>query len=405
MKRTTVFLQLNNRMCEKRGLKASFSFNHSLKTQPVLDRGLKLINLQLFADNSDKTEKATPKKRQDLRKKGQVMQSRELPANLILLVMFISIRGLGNFIYQECRSVFYMFITETSSYNFQDTSEIMRLATIVVIEIVKMSVPFFIIAMIVGALGTYVQIGFLFSGEALKPKFSNMNPMKGLKKIFSSRSLFELVKSLSKVILVTWVAWSSIQAEFTNMMKLMDLEIGPLTLYIVNTAIDIAIKICFSMLIISAVDYIFQKRKHEKEIRMSKQEIKEEYKQMEGNPEIKSKIKQKQREISMRRMLQEVPKADVVITNPTHYAVAIKYDPQKMAAPYILAKGMDFMAQRIKEIAKENKIHTMENRPLAQALYKTVEVGEVVPPELYKAVAEILAFVYKLEGKNPTAHS
>ncbi len=385
MKRTAAFLQ----------------FHSKIKTRPVPARGLKTINLQLFADNSDKTEKATPKKRQDLRKKGQVMQSRELPSTLILLIMFISVRIFGNFIYQESKSVFHLFLTETSAYNLQDPSEIMRLVTFTALEIVKMSAPFFAIAMIMGALGTYVQIGFLFTTEPLKPKFSNLNPFKGLKKIFSSRSLFELIKSIAKVTLVGWIAWTSIRGEFTNMMRLMDLEIGPLTLYLINASLDIAIKICFSLLAIAAVDYFFQWRKHEKEIRMSKQEIKEEYKQVEGNPEIKSKIKQKQREISMRRMLKDVPKADVVITNPTHYAIAIKYDPNKMSAPYVLAKGVDFMAQRIKEVAKENKVHTMENRPLAQALYNTVEVGEAVPPELYKAVAEVLAFVYSLQGKKP----
>ena len=402
MKRTHAFLQFNKSISFGRGLLASF-LNCYSEGRPVPARGIQSINLQLFADSSDKTEKATQKKREDLRKKGQVMQSRELPANLIMLVMFISFRTFGNFIYHECKSVFQFFINEAPSHDITNTAEIMRLITYSVLEIAKISAPFFIIAMIVGALGTYVQIGFLFTAEPLKPKFSNLSPMKGLKRIFSTRSLFELIKSLAKVSLVSLVAWNSIKSEFTNMLKLMDMEIGPLTMYIINTALDIAIKICFSMLAISAVDYFFQRRKHEKDIRMSKQEIKEEYKQMEGNPEIKSKIKQKQREISMRRMLQEVPKADVIITNPTHFAVAIKYEPQKKAAPYVLAKGADFMAQRIKEIAKENKIHTMENRPLAQALYKSVEVGDSVPPELYKAVAEVLAFVYKMEGKNPAA--
>lgn len=368
---------------------------------PSSHRGLRAINLQLFAENSDKTEKATPKKRQDLRKKGQVMQSRELPANLILLILFISMRILGNFLYQESRAVFHMFFTETSTFSLEDPSEIMRLATFVILQIAKMTAPFFLIAILVGVLGTYVQIGFLFTFEPLKPKFSNINPLKGLKKLFSTRSLFELAKSLAKVVVVAWVAWSSIQGEFTNMMKLMDLELGPLALYIINAALDIAIKICFALLAITVVDFFFQWRRHEKDIRMSKQEIKEEYKQMEGNPEIKSKIKQKQREVSMRRMLKDVPKADVVITNPTHFAVAIKYDPEKMPAPYVLAKGVDFMAQRIKDVARENKIHLMENKPLAQALYQSVDIGQAVPPDLYKAVAEVLAFVYSLEGKKP----
>ncbi|MGI6083804.1 MAG: flagellar biosynthesis protein FlhB [Acetivibrionales bacterium] len=359
------------------------------------------INLQLFADTSEKTEKATPKKRQDLRKKGQVLQSKELPANLILLIMFISFRILGHSIYKGCSSIINMFLTQTSEYNFQDVNEIMRLFTFVILEIVKMVAPFFIITILVGVLSTYVQIGFLFTLEPIKPKFSSLNPITGLKKLFSARSFFELIKSIFKVILVGWVAWSSIQNEFTNMMKLMDLPVVSIAGYLIDTALGIAIKICFALLTISAADYYFQWRKYEKDIRMSKQEIKEEYKQAEGNPEIKSKIKHKQREISMRRMLKDVPQADVVITNPTHYAVAIKYEPEKMSAPYVLAKGVDYMAQRIKEVAKENKIYTMENPPLAQALYKTVEIGEAVPPELYQAVAEVLAFVYNLEGKNP----
>ncbi len=359
------------------------------------------INLQLFADNSDKTEKATPKKRQDLRKKGQVLQSKELPSSLLLLIMFLSIRILGGNVYRSCVNIFNMFLSQTSEYNLQEPIEIMKLLTFVILEIAKMVAPFFIVAMIVGIVATVVQTGFLFTTEPIKPKFSNLNPINGLKRMFSTRSLFELFKSIIKVIIVGWLAWSSIQAEFTNMTKLMDLSIGQIATYLADTALDIAIKICFALLVIAGVDYFFQWRKHEKEIRMSKQEIKEEYKQMEGNPEVKAKIKQKQREISMRRMLKDVPKADVVITNPTHYAVAIKYEPEKMPAPYVVAKGVDYMAQRIKEIAKENKVHTAENVPLAQALYKSVEVGEAVPSELYKAVAEVLAFVYSLEGKKP----
>lgn len=364
-------------------------------------QGLPYVDLQFFADKSDKTEKATPKKRGDLRRKGQVMQSKEVTSSLMLLLIFISLRIFGNFIYGEVKSVFHFFLNDLAAYNLTDPTEVMRVVTYALVEIAKIAAPFFLIAIIVGVVSSYAQIGFLFTTEPLKPKFSNLNPINGLKKMFSVRSVFELGKSLAKVILVTWVAWGSIEAEFTNMMKMMDQELGPLTLYLIDTTINIAIKICFVLLLIAAVDYYFQHRRFEKDIRMSKQEIKEEYKQMEGNPQIKSKIKQKQREISMRRMMKEVPKADVVITNPTHYAVAIKYEPDKRSAPYVLAKGADFMAKRIKEIAKENKIQTVENKPLAQALYNTVEVGEAVPPELYKAVAEVLAFVYNLEGRKP----
>lgn len=379
----------------------SFWSDNSSHTRPVKTTGLKYINLQLFADTSDKTEKATPRKREELRKKGQVMQSRELPANLLLLIMLIAIKSFGNYLYKEISSVFRMFLTQTSEFNLQEPIEAMRLVSFAVMKIVKITAPFFIIAVLIGVLGSYVQIGFLFTTERLKPKFSNLNPINGLKRIFSARSLFELVKSLAKVIIVGWVAWSSIKAEFNSMIKLMGLELGPLTLYIINTALNTGIKISFALLVITAADYFFQWRRHEKDIMMTKQEVKEEFKQLEGNPEIKSRIKQKQREISMRRMLQDVPKADVVITNPTHYAVAVKYEPEKMSAPYVVAKGTDFMAQRIKQIAEENGVYTMENKPLAQALYKSVDIGQAIPPELYKAVAEVLAFVYNLKGDNP----
>jgi len=386
-----------------KSLVLSFLPDNAAYSRPLVSRGLKYINLQLFADTSDKTEKATPRRREELRKKGQVMQSREVPANLLLLVMLIAMKYCGNYLYREVSSVFRMFLTQPSDFNLQEPAEAMRFMAYSVRQIIKISAPFFIIAVIIGFLGSYIQIGFLFTTEKLKPRFSNINPINGLKRIFSTRSLFELAKSLAKVIIIGWVAWSSIKTEFNSMIKLMGLELGPLTVYIANATLNAGIKISFALLTITAVDYFFQWRRHEKDIMMSKQEIKEEFKMLEGNPEIKSRIKQKQREISMRRMLQDVPKADVVITNPTHYAVAIKYEPEKMSAPYVVAKGTDYMAQRIKQTAKEHDVYIMENKHLAQALYHSVDIGQAIPPELYKAVAEVLAFVYNLKGKNPLA--
>lgn len=364
--------------------------------------GLASINLQLFADTTGKTEKATPKKREELRKKGQVMQSREVTSNLILLMVFLSFKLVGNYLYAEFKSLFNLFLTDTAAYNLHDPNEIMRLAAFAALEIAKMAAPFLIIALLVGILGSYFQVGFLFTLEPIRPKFSHINPINGLKRIFSSRSLFELVKSIAKVVIVAWVAWSSIQAEFLNLTKLMALDLGQIVMYTLGSAVDIGIKICLALLAVSAVDYFFQWRKYEKDIRMTKQEVKEEYKQLEGNPEVRSRIRQKQREISMRRMLSEVPKADVVITNPTHYAVAIKYEPQKKPAPYVVAKGADYMAERIKEVARNSKVEIVENKPLAQALYQ-VDIGEAIPPELYRAVAEVLAFVYNLQGRTPQA--
>jgi flagellar biosynthetic protein FlhB len=219
----------------------------------------------------------------------------------------------------------------------------------------------------------------------------------------SARSFFEMLKAVAKIGIVLWVAWAAISAELGTMSNLMDLEVRPAVGYMVELVLDVSLKVCFALLIIAAIDFAFQYRQHEKEIRMTKQEIKEEYKQLEGSPEIRSRIRQKQREISMRRMMQEVPKADVVITNPTHLAVAIRYRPEDGDAPVVLAKGADFLAARIREIAKDNGVKVVENKPLAQALYSQVEVGKPVPPELYKAVAEVLAFVYGLQGRTPVA--
>ena len=364
------------------------------------------FHLQFFSNAGDKTEKATPKKRQDLRKKGQVNQSREIPSILLLLAMFLSMRLFGPFLLREIETTFHFYFAELSTApDLESPSEVMRLMTFGLLQTAKITGPFFLIAMVVGAVGSIVQVGFLFTLEPLKPKFSKINPFAGMKRLFSKRSLFEMVKSLAKVGIVLWVAWGSISAELGTMAGLMDLALQPAMGYLVKVTLDIAIKVCFALLIIAIVDFLFQYFQHEKEIRMTKQEIKEEYKQMEGSPEIRSRIRQKQREISMRRMMQEVPKADVVITNPTHLAVAVKYDPAAGDAPVVLAKGADFLAARIREKAKESGIRIVENKPLAQALYNEVDVGKPVPQSLYKAVAEVLAFVYGLQGKGAPTRS
>lgn len=362
------------------------------------------VNLQFFSNAGDKTEKATPKKRQDLRKKGQVNQSREIPSILLLLSMFLAMRLFGPFLIREITATFHFFFEEmTTAPDLESNSEVMRLITYALLQTAKITGPFFLIAMVIGAVGSIVQVGFLFTLEPLKPKFSKINPFAGMKRLFSKRSLFEMLKSMAKVAIVLWVAWGSISAELGTMSGLMDLALRPAMGYMVKITLDVSIKVCFALLIIAILDFLFQYFQHEKEIRMTKQEIKEEYKQMEGSPEIRSRIRQKQREISMRRMMQEVPKADVVITNPTHLAVAVKYDPATGDAPVVLAKGADFLAARIRETAKESGVRIVENKPLAQALYNSVDVGKPVPQELYKAVAEVLAFVYGMQGKGAPA--
>lgn len=359
------------------------------------------VDLQFFADGQ-KTEKATPKRRRDAREKGQVLQSREISSALILLFVFLTLKVLGNHIYNQIASLFNLCMNGLSmDFDAGSINEILRLMGLVVLQLLKIVGPLFAVALVVGVGTSFAQVGSLFTIEPLKPKFSKLNPINGIKRIFSLRGLTELIKAILKITAIGIVAWKSIEAEGNNIAKLMNLDLVSIVGYITSTAINVAIKICMCMVAIAVLDFGYQWWQYEKDLKMTKQEIKQEYKETEGNPETKQRIRSKQREVSARRMLSEVPKADVVITNPTHFAVAISYDSAKAPAPIVVAKGQDYLAQRIKEVAKENNVELVENKPLAQELYKNVEVGQQVPPELYQAVAEILAFVYNLKGKIP----
>ncbi len=360
------------------------------------------LKLQFFAGEGEKTEKATAKRKQDARKKGQVLQSREVSSSIVLLLAFLSVKLLGSYMCREIEAFFRLCVTELAiSFDQGSVNELLRLMSLVMIQLLKVAGPVLGIAMVAGTAIQYAQVGSLFTMEPLKPKFSKLNPINGIKRIFSLRGLTELIKALLKIIVVGVIAWQSIRAEENNIVKLMDLDLLSISGYIFTTAIDIAIKICVVMVIIGILDYGYQWWQYEKDLRMTMQEVKEEFREMEGSPETRQRIRQKQREISMRRMLSEVPKADGGITNPTHYAVAIQYDDKKAPAPVVVAKGQNYIAQRIKEVAKANGVEIVENKELAQALYKAVAIGRQVPPELYQAVAEILAFVYQLKGKLP----
>jgi flagellar biosynthetic protein FlhB len=363
------------------------------------------LNLQFFAEDGpggERTEKATPRKKQKAREKGQVLQSREISSTVVLLIAFVSLKLLGGYMFHEVEAFFRLCAGDLAiNFDVESINELMRLLGLVLVQLIKIIGPIFAIVLVVSIISSFAQVGALFTLEPLKPKFSKLNPVNGIKRIFSFRGLTELVKSLLKITIIGVVAWQSIRAEENHIIKLMDQDLASAAVYISSTAIDIAIKICAMMVIIAILDYGYQWWQYEKDLRMTKQEVKEEYREMEGSPEIRQRIRQKQREMSMRRMLTEVPKADVVITNPTHFAVAIQYDAEKAPAPVVIAKGIDYMALRIRDIAKENGVETVENKPLAQALYKSVDIGQQVPPELYQAVAEILAFVYRLKGKLP----
>ncbi|MGE5654886.1 MAG: flagellar biosynthesis protein FlhB [Bacillota bacterium] len=353
------------------------------------------IDLQLFAE--EKTEPATPRRREEARKKGQVLKSVEVVSALVLLACFATLRALGPYLLRTFEETLSVSLElgrqpELSTHGYTHFLWLVG-------QWAKASLPLMMVAMVVGVGANVAQVGFALSSDPLTPNFGRLNPVQGFARIFSKRALFEMVKSLAKLGLVGWIVYQTIEKEIARLPQLLDMEIGQIVSFIAQMVLAIGLRAGLILIVVAAVDYFYQWRDYEKNLRMSKQEIKEEYKQTEGNPQIKSKIREKQRQMSLRRMMQEVPKADVIITNPTHFAVALAYREHEMSAPQVVAKGQDYMAQRIKALALESKVTIVENKPLARALYQAAEVGDSVPSEFYQAVAEVLAFVYRLKRK------
>ncbi|WP_129596961.1 flagellar biosynthesis protein FlhB [Anaerophilus nitritogenes] len=355
------------------------------------------IDLQLFT--GEKTEKATPKKRKEAREEGQILQSKEINSALILLCTFFVLSLMGNFIYNN-----FMIFTKNLFVDMKDveglfnTNGIHKLFLNSALLTIKIVVPVVGTALVIGVICSYMQVGFLFTTKPLTPKLSRINPINGMKKFFSPKPIVEFFKSIIKLFAVGYITFSYVLKQSNNMVDLIDMEIIQIIGYLGKVTVGIGFRAAIVLMILAVLDYYYQKFEYEKELKMSKQEIKEEYKQIEGDPQIKGKIKERQRQMAMNRMMQDVPKADVIITNPTHYAIAIRYDSTLEEAPVVLAKGKDLIAQKIKQIASENDIIMVENRILARTLYSTVEIGDFIPPDLYQAVAEVLAYVYKVKN-------
>ena len=359
------------------------------------------IPLQFFAEGGEeKTEEPTAKRKREARQKGQVPKSTELNSAIVLLFAFVCLKSFGINLYTGMMDIVtltfevYMYKEDLFTVN-----GIMGLAVDLVIMFFTAMLPIFAVMLLAAVISNLMQSGLLFTTESIKPKFSNISPMRGIKQMFSLKQIAEFfLKTLVKVIIVGIVAYTTISDNVKALLNTMNLTPTATGEYIMTTLIDLGIKMSMCLLVFAFVDWIIQIRKHKKDLKMTKQEIKEEFKQTEGNPQIKGKIKQKQRQMSMSRMMKQIPKADVVITNPTHFAVAIKYDPKENDAPIVLAKGQDYIALRIKEIAKENKVQIVENKALARSLYAAVDVGDAIPEELYQAVAEVLAYVYSMRA-------
>ena len=363
-------------------------------------------NLQWFAkdgEGGEKTEPATAKKLKDARDEGKVAKSRELNSAFDLSVLFLCLKLFVSFVGGKFIDIF--------SYIYENMPDFVKinegglsvqaaagLIASVTLKSLIIMLPFMAFGFVVTLLVSIVQVGWKVSTKPMKPELSKLNPLNGFKRIFSKDSLFELVKSILKIVIIIYIAYTSIKDNANDLFALYDLGLNQAVALVGTLIINTGIKISIVYLVIGLADFIYQKHKFNEDMKMTKQEVKDEYKNTEGDPQIKGRQRRKMQEVSQKRMMQDVPKADVVITNPTHFAVALKYEAEVSSAPVVLAKGEDYLAQKIKEVARENKIEIVENKPLARMLYHNVDVGAEIPPELYQAVAEVLAAVYKAKN-------
>lgn len=365
------------------------------------------FSLQFFADDGqggEKTEPASEKKLDDARKEGQVAKSKEVANGLGLLALFLILKfwlgTMGNQFIKLFGGMYNKIPEITTLTGGTSPGKAMSgLINDGIIKTIIIVIPVFGVAFIIAFLSDLIQVKWKPTAKPLKPKFSKLNPINGIKRIFSINTVFELIKSIIKIVLIGYVAYSYLVDKQEQLLLLYSMPMMQAVQLVGQVVIDLGIRISAIYMIVVIGDFAYQKYKFAKDMRMTKQEVKEEFKNQEGNPEIKGKIKQRMREASQRRMMQNLPKADVVITNPTHFAVAVSYDSQVSEAPIVIAKGADYLAQKIKEVARENQIEIVENKPLARMLYANVEIGSEIPAELYYAVAEVLAYVYHLKGK------
>ena len=357
-----------------------------------------------MAGSGERTESATPKRRQEAREKGQILKSVEVntAALLIASAAFLqwAMPGMSAALLEMTRDL--LDVSQVQDY----TPNALRIQMIHLgLEVLKLVGPIVLGIMLVGVVSNVGQFGFLLSGHAIQPQLSRVNPLDGFKRIFSMRTLVELVKTVAKVGIVGLFAWQALQDKGPLLVALADMQAGAAGYAVSGAVMEVVWKVAGAFVVIALIDFIYQRWFYEKSLRMSKEEIKEEMKQSEGNPHMRARLRQRARALARQRMMQQVPTADVVITNPTHFAIAIKYE-SGMEAPKVIAKGERLLAQQIKKIARENNVPMVENKPLAQALFKACQVGQAVPPELYKAVAEVLAFVYRMRpGRAPSGYA
>ena len=357
------------------------------------NRATFVFDLQRFA-GGEKTEEPTAKKRADARKKGQVGRSQELNTAFVLLVGFFTLKLLWDSIYLSIAS--YTTYVFTNLNQSVDTENIIHIFIGIIVVLAKTAFPIMFAIMLIGLAINFFQVGLNFNTESIEFKLDKLNPINGFGRIFSKRSLVELAKSFFKILVIGFFLYRFIHEQILAMPQFMFFDLTTSLALVAEIIFQMAFIVIGVIMIMALMDYGYQKWQTTQDLKMTKQEVKDEMKQSEGDPQIKGKIRQKQRQMAMARMMKEVPKADVIVTNPTHYAIALSYQ-QGMSAPLVVAKGQDLVAQRIKEIAREARVPIIENKPLARAIYAAVQIGDAIPQELYQAVAEVLAYVYRLQ--------
>lgn len=370
--------------------KQIFDLNSSLNFNDIS------FDLQLFA--GEKTEPATEKKRQEATQQGNVAKSQDLASVIILLAGFLMLRFYGSELYGICGE-YMRYVLSNAIHTQLNLGETIMLFNQLIYLLIRVLLPFFVAIMLSAVAANMIQTGFLFRLDPMIPNIDRLNPISGLQNVFSWKLVAELVKSVLKILIVSYIPYATIREEMPTIIRFIQLEPLPAMIILLRIIFYMGIKIIMVLLALALADWAFQKWRHEENLKMSKEEIKEEYKQREGDPRVKQKIREKQRQAANRKMMDEVPKATVVVTNPTHIACALKYEPQQQGAPVVVAMGAGMIARRIKEIATENNVPIFENKPLARALYKMVEVGDEIPSDLYGAVVEILTQVYRMKNQ------
>jgi len=343
-------------------------------------------------DQQERTEQATGKRREDFRNKGQVAQSKEVHTAALLSASLLLWYLYGPLFWRDLSSLLTELWRVAGSFEIRPLS-LWHLAALIMGKVALLLAPVFLVVLAVGFFSSFLQIGWVFTTKPLEADFGKLNPIKGAARFFSRRSLVEIVKSLAKVLLVGLVAYKAVKGEFEGALYLVDMEVAETIRYVGRVAALVLGKSCGVLIVLGILDFLFVRYEMEQKMKMTKQEQKEEFKETEGDPHVKGRIRSLQRQMARKRMMAEVPRADVVITNPTHLSVAISYLRGKMDAPRVVAKGADHLAMRIREVAREHGVPQVENVPVARALYR-VELGDEIPEALFMTVAEILAYVY-----------